>query len=414
MPDPTQNNQNTQDPQTGVPSGDQTTPIVPAFQSADSSATPPMAQTSTQITTPTSTVTVKTEEPKPAEDQGSSAPSDLPPMSSSPKKKFGGGKIIATILGFLVLAGGIAGGVILTQQQQDIRERASSTDSGGLGGSTQDKGCKSDNECGAGKECRGGKCRDKPDGGLGSSSDSTGVGDTGTGAGTGDGAGLGGNVDPDKTCTFDNECGTGGECQGGKCVANDGGGLGSSIDCGGASSGQSCNSGNDCHCQGGDACTTKVCEPNIRISCEQQGRAWCNNVQAGTGKTCCLPGYVCGGTSETSGCVRSTNPPGGTPPPGSSTAQCQNVKAYSETWTLLAAADLSRLKAADKVNFCVAGSSTAGTFDKARFTINGVAQAETTTKRPSSSDFCQLYTIPAGTNSFSVSALIHHATLGWK
>jgi Cys-rich repeat protein len=429
MPDPTnQNDQNTnQDPSTQViPPSDPiniTPPTIPDFQSTDSSATPPMMQSSTLDSVPPVTPVVEESIITPSEDQGSSAPSDLPPVTpSGPKKKFGGGKIIATILGFLILAGGIAGGVILTQQQQDIREKASEScisnadcgsgqtclagkcstigggvgtgDGSGLGGNVdEDKGCNSDNQCGKGQECQGGKCRDKPDG-------------VGGGVGTGDGSGLGGNVDPDKTCTFDSECGSGGKCQGGKCVEDDGSGLGSSINCGGVQC-----SPEDCHCQGGDACTSLRCEPDIRVSCGNQGRAWCDNFQAGAGKTCCFAGYVCNPNGE--GCVPSGN---GTPPPGGGgpTAQCQNIKAYSPTWTLLTAAQLSQLKATDQVNFCVAGTTTQGTFDKGKFTINGVAQAETTTKRPSSSDFCQLYTIPAGTNSFSISAQIHHATLGWK
>ena len=77
---------------------------------------------------------------------------------------------------------------------------------------------------------------------------------------------------------------------------------------------------------------------------------------------------------------------------------------------------LSQLKVGNKVNFCVRGSATSGTFDKAKFTINGVAQAETTGKRPgvTSNEFCQLYTIPSGVTAFNVNAQIHHPTLNWK
>lgn len=96
------------------------------------------------------------------------------------------------------------------------------------------------------------------------------------------------------------------------------------------------------------------------------------------------------------------------------TAQCQNVTAYSPTWTVLTASQLSALKSGSSVNFCVVGSASAGIFDKAKFTINNIAQAETTTKRPNTQDFCQSYTIPANTYSFNVTAQIHHATLGWK
>jgi hypothetical protein len=49
----------------------------------------------------------------------------------------------------------------------------------------------------------------------------------------------------------------------------------------------------------------------------------------------------------------------------------------------------------------------------ARFTINGTVQTQTTTKRPGTNDYCQLYTIPAGVYTFNVTAQIHHAILGW-
>lgn len=105
-------------------------------------------------------------------------------------------------------------------------------------------------------------------------------------------------------------------------------------------------------------------------------------------------------------------PPPTTPP--SISASCQNVKAYSSTWTLLTNTQLSQLKVGDSVNFCVTGVATGGSFNKAKFTINNVAQAETTTVRPSSTDFCQPYVIPAATTNFSVKAQINHVTLGWK
>lgn len=52
-------------------------------------------------------------------------------------------------------------------------------------------------------------------------------------------------------------------------------------------------------------------------------------------------------------------------------------------------------------------------FDKARFTINGVLRLETTTVRPNTQDFCDLYTIPANTYNFKVQGEIHHPVYGW-
>jgi len=133
--------------------------------------------------------------------------------------------------------------------------------------------------------------------------------------------------------------------------------------------------------------------------------------------TTCLNGYTC---QQDYGCVPSggtnttTNGNNPTPTPPTITAQCQNVKAYNSSWTLLTNTQLAQLEVGDSVNFCVAGVATGGSFDKAKFTINTVVQAETTTIRPSSTDFCQTYVIPAGVTSFNVSAQIHHVSLGWK
>lgn len=126
--------------------------------------------------------------------------------------------------------------------------------------------------------------------------------------------------------------------------------------------------------------------------------------------------------SAATSCGTPTSPPSNptpTPKPTPSpspvpVAQCQNITAYSTTWSVLTATQLSALKAGSVVNFCVVGSATAGSFDKAMFNINGTAQAETTLHRPNTQDFCQQYTIPTGVYSFKITAQIHHVTLGWK
>mgnify|MGYP001567649066 FL=1 len=121
------------------------------------------------------------------------------------------------------------------------------------------------------------------------------------------------------------------------------------------------------------------------------------------GETC---SYV-GGSEAADIADTPTNPP-------TITAQCQNIKAYSPTWELLTATQLSALTTGSQVNFCAAGSASSGSFDKAKFTINGAVQTETTTVRPSSTDYCQSYVIPTGTTAFNVTAQIHHITLGWR
>ena len=75
--------------------------------------------------------------------------------------------------------------------------------------------------------------------------------------------------------------------------------------------------------------------------------------------------------------------------------------------------DLAVLAVGDIVRFAVGGSTTAGSFDKARFTINGTLRPEVTTQKPGSNDFFDEYTIPVGVTSFIVKAQIHHSSLGW-
>lgn len=113
---------------------------------------------------------------------------------------------------------------------------------------------------------------------------------------------------------------------------------------------------------------------------------------------------------------KSTSQPSATMPPTSQqnpTVTCSGVKAYNTSWVELSAAQLSGLRAGNTVNYCVGGTASSGSFDMAKFTINNVAQAETTEQRPTTSDYCQSYVIPAGVTTFTVKAQIHHVTLGW-
>jgi hypothetical protein len=100
--------------------------------------------------------------------------------------------------------------------------------------------------------------------------------------------------------------------------------------------------------------------------------------------------------------------------PGGPTAQCLNIKAYDTDWNLLSSDQRSTLKPGDTVRFAVAGQTTGGSFDKARFKINGVQRPEVTQKKPGSEEYYDEYTIPEGVTSFTINAQIHHATLGWS
>ena len=368
-----------------------------------------------------------------------------PITGMSPKKKFAGGKVIATILGLFLLVGGIGAGVLLVGQNQNPEERASH---GACGEYDNPRDC--GNACSPnGYECTWSSanlsCRE-------SSSRCDG------------GGGGGGTPVCSNQCTLgarlcqedDNGKNTGYNCT---CID-----LSSATQCihdwrctdfdtracpiegGGGGSGAEYCVGSTCGIPAGLAgCyvnhyvsdnkdDTTVTDPyRLNVGSATLGAQNCGaeqiDVQCAGGTAADGLIYDACTVGSTAGCSISvrhetdcgenpapTSPPGATPSPSPApiTAQCQNVKAYSETWTLLTDTQLSALETGDDVNFCVAGVATGGSFDRARFTINNVLQPETTTVRPTSTDFCHLYTIPAGTTAFNVTAEIHHVTLGWK
>lgn len=110
-----------------------------------------------------------------------------------------------------------------------------------------------------------------------------------------------------------------------------------------------------------------------------------------------------------------TNTPVNPTPTSTSTTvapYCAAFVAYDADWNLLDNTGLSALTVGSVVNFCVTGGPLPSAFDKAKFIINGVEQAEITDRRSNSTDFCQNYTIPEGTTTFTISAQIHSAA-GW-
>jgi hypothetical protein len=111
----------------------------------------------------------------------------------------------------------------------------------------------------------------------------------------------------------------------------------------------------------------------------------------------------------------STPVPTLTPPPGGGVvAQCLNIRAFDTDWTELTVAQLAQLKAGNKVRFVVGGTASGGSFDKAKFKINGVERPEVTGKRPNSQEYFDEYTMPAGVTTFTINAQIHHSSLGWS
>ena len=376
----------------------------------------------------------------------------MPPMVTEPnfpKKKFAGRKIIATILGLFLLVGGVGAGVYLTQQNQNPNEKAECAPNPDITYANCGDGIAQVTEQpnlqpGETETCWQGVCTVYANGGV--------VGEyriVGS-----DGGGAGGCWEGKVDCPPGTVINTG-QPVNVFCSRNE------------ASAAKPiCSTGTaqrqtDVCCGGEDKDGEGTCGNPQYITyncCPVDSPPVCTDATSRYTKTVLYPGgptgacwefdqfgqfrrdtYVshtdtnCGprpGRDEETGeknygcdyivtcerkvttCVCGTNTPPPTPAP---TAFCQNVKAYSgANFVLLTPESISMIQEGDPLHFCVTGSATGGSFDKAKFTINEVVQPETTLIRPGSTDFCQSYTVPAGVTTFNVTAQIHHITLGWK
>lgn len=175
------------------------------------------------------------------------------------------------------------------------------------------------------------------------------------------------------TCVNNIDCGSATENGGG---SQGGGNDGSDCKLGTlpVSKDAKCDSGTDCHCQGGDLCTDKICQPDQKISCGNQGRAWCKNIQKTGGYTCCVKGYECGGTDNQTGCVPvKTSSPSNPPTPDEALLACTGI-----TKNVVAPV------IGGKVTFTCSGTvtpATAGTLSyKFRYSINSGAVLPLTNK----------------------------------
>ncbi len=106
------------------------------------------------------------------------------------------------------------------------------------------------------------------------------------------------------------------------------------------------------------------------------------------------------------------------PPPRTINAQCLGVRAYDTNWNLLTQEQLSNLRPGSRIYLAVSGTTNAGTFDKARFTINGVQRSEVTTRTPNSDiEFYDEFIIrepeDVASRVFTITGQIHHTELGW-
>ncbi|WKZ25305.1 MAG: hypothetical protein QY322_02845 [bacterium] len=392
---PKDNNQ-TQNPQNNtVPVADDMPPVMIEDTSppmVDTIGQPPINNTPTPTASPTT-------------DTGSAAPSDdivMPsvvtsgPNAKGPSKKFGGGKVIATILGLFLLIGGVGAGTYLVQQNQDIREKASLE--------SEYEECRRESGtqvC----NCRVyGNCT-RPD--AHTDPQTPWVTAPPSGGNTESTCQSNGGYWCDEVSEYPSNNLIPGFCNtSGQTCGNVAASLGYTIRIGEGmpgtyTGGWYCRVGVNGY-TGGPCLQSNSVPGSSPYS--QPPNCFCGTIQ--------IDGGNYDGTYVSScGCDDDSEPPATTP---SITAKCQDVKAYDEKWAPLTSAQLSQLKTGDDVNFCVTGSASSGSFNKARFTINTVQQAETTTIRPTSPDYCQSYTIPAGVTTFNVTAQINHTSLGWK
>ncbi len=293
-------------------------------------------------------------------------------VTSSPKKKFGGGKVIATILGLFLLVGGVGAGVYLTSENQNINEKAAD-------------GCLDINGQPIPGKCTCNLTRCVP-----------------YLADDENGCSLAKSYD-DPSCNQIYEIRLAGKHT--RCEDPT-----TYYACAGAEQCTCCPNGTVVSTNGTyEVITDRIDDPNNKVPFQPCGY-WSRPLEV----IVIDPDYVPGNDWITDK-VKAICPKLECGTTTEITASCQNVKAYStNNWTLLTPTALSSLKAGDSVNFCVTGVATGGSFNKAKFTINRAVQAETTTVRPGSTDFCQLYVIPTATTTFNVSAQINHVTLGWK
>ncbi len=117
-----------------------------------------------------------------------------------------------------------------------------------------------------------------------------------------------------------------------------------------------------------------------------------------------LPLQVAGPTASPTPTATPTTPP--------VAPQCTGIKMYDDSFTEIPQNEWSSLDPGTVIKFAVTGTTVSGNFDKAEFFVNGTSIGISTTTVPSNSaEFYIDYTIPAGTTTFNVGALLHHLQL---
>ncbi len=315
------------------------------------------------------------------------------PQNKSKKK----GKLVATILGILILTGGVAFGVYLSQQSQEIREKAASD--------------YCDNSSVTAAVCRGKR-----------------VGEV-----------VSYDWSEPAKCKPSRPTCSGNQKVGLVCERTTGTYCAANCKCVTPTTPSQTKNwppiGAACHSTGGQpgkigGCVVYYCPEGCSGGCGEKdpGVYWefkssCSDDLLGNycgqidtvdeNKRYCIPNE----SYYKDSLINCIKPPTKTPEPTPSPkpiARCSSISVYDSTWNLIKNPNEQTFSPGTNINICVLGNTNSGSFEKARFTINGVLQKETTNKNPkNANEFCQNYTIPTGVNKVSVSAEMHHSELGW-
>lgn len=149
--------------------------------------------------------------------------------------------------------------------------------------------------------------------------------------------------------------------------------------------------------------------PNSSVSalgCEQieainpeTGRGWCGVCNDSS----------CGGDNPPTTPSQPSPTPTASPP-----GQCRNVGIYDTSWSPIT--DLTTLKAGQIIKFTTRGTI-GGSYDLGRFRVNGgtwLPSVNGTAQISPNGEYYYEYTIPTGITSFTIEAMVHETTEGWK
>lgn len=137
---------------------------------------------------------------------------------------------------------------------------------------------------------------------------------------------------------------------------------------------------------------------------------WTHNWKVCAMNDCSITSPLCSKSLTVNPLGPSATPSPTTPP----IAACLNITVYDNTWNKIT--DLTTLRAGMVARLAVKGQ-TGGTYDAGRFRVNNGAwlpsDAGSTLLSPNGEYFFE-YTIPSDITNFTVEAMVHETTQGWK